>query len=114
MLGPAANTDMYSISGKTCYASNRPHIHSKTSQRQCNQPALVKVRFFTMGNIFMSAIRYSAYRVCYYANWSQFRSPGGRFTPKDIDGSLCSHIIFAYADLDGNSLTPLEANDEDL
>ena len=51
-------------------------------------------------------------RVCYYTNWSQYRPADGRFTAKDVDPTLCSHIIYAYAKLVGNQISPTEWNDE--
>ncbi|KAK7111416.1 chitotriosidase-1-like [Littorina saxatilis] len=50
-------------------------------------------------------------RVCYYTNWSQYRNGDASFFPEDIDTSLCSHVIFAFAKLDGNHLTNFEWND---
>lgn len=51
--------------------------------------------------------------VCYYTNWAQYRQPGGKFYPEDIDPALCTHIIYSFAKLDGNSeLAAYEWNDE--
>ncbi|XP_050394209.1 chitotriosidase-1 [Patella vulgata] len=51
-------------------------------------------------------------RVCYHTNWSQYRPVGGKFKPNNIDPSLCSHIIYAFAKLVGNNLKAFEWNDE--
>lgn len=51
-------------------------------------------------------------RVCYYTNWSQYRSGDGRFTPQEIVPRLCTHIIFAFAKVEGNLLRTVEWNDE--
>ncbi|KAJ3624357.1 hypothetical protein MTP99_017991 [Tenebrio molitor] len=48
---------------------------------------------------------------CYMTNWSQKRPGAGKFTPEDINPSLCTHIIYAFATLKDNKLT--EANDKD-
>ncbi|WAR13234.1 CHIA-like protein [Mya arenaria] len=50
-------------------------------------------------------------RVCYYTNWSQYRSPPGRFTPDDIDPRLCTHIIFAFAKVVNSEIHTIEWND---
>lgn len=44
-------------------------------------------------------------------NWSQKRPGAGKFTPEDINASLCTHIIYAFATLKDYKLT--EANDKD-
>jgi len=51
-------------------------------------------------------------RACYVSNWSQYRPGGGSFKPPAIDGALCSHIIYAFANLQGNRLVPYEWNDD--
>jgi len=51
-------------------------------------------------------------RVCYYSNWSQYRPNDGRFTPPNIDPTLCTHVIFSFADMQGNRLVPYEWNDD--
>ncbi|KAI0213288.1 Acidic mammalian chitinase [Lamellibrachia satsuma] len=50
--------------------------------------------------------------VCYYTNWSQYRPPGGKFVPEDIDVTLCTHIVYAFAKLEDGVLAPTEWNDE--
>ncbi|XP_061195456.1 probable chitinase 10 [Saccostrea echinata] len=55
----------------------------------------------------------SAYRrVCYYTNWSQYRNSIGKFYPENVDPNLCTHIVYAFAKLNGNRLAPFEWNDE--
>ncbi|KAK2180319.1 hypothetical protein NP493_450g02061 [Ridgeia piscesae] len=52
-------------------------------------------------------------RVCYYTNWSQYRPGRGKFLPENVDPSLCTHIIYAFATMSGNRLAAYEWNDED-
>ena len=49
--------------------------------------------------------------LCYYVNWSQYRPGNGRYTVDDIDPSLCTHILYAFAKVQGNDLTVYEYND---
>merc|ERR1712168_725505 len=51
-------------------------------------------------------------RVCYYTNWSQYRPDPMKYIPTNIDPFLCSHIVFAFAYMDGNRLIPYEWNDD--
>ncbi|CAI9729326.1 acidic mammalian chitinase isoform X1 [Octopus vulgaris] len=51
-------------------------------------------------------------RVCYYTNWSQYREVPAKFLPENIDPQLCTHIIYAFATLEGNYLKPFEWNDD--
>ncbi|OWF36224.1 acidic mammalian chitinase-like [Mizuhopecten yessoensis] len=53
-------------------------------------------------------------RVCYYTSWSEFRLGVGKFTPSDIDASLYSHIIFAFAKIKSNKLKKYYQNDTEL
>lgn len=49
---------------------------------------------------------------CYYTNWS-YRRPGmGKFTPEDIDPSMCTHVFFAFATIKDNKIAPSEDNDK--
>lgn len=43
--------------------------------------------------------------VCYFTNWAWYRQGGGKYLPEDIDGKLCTHIVYGFAVLDRDSLT---------
>ncbi|XP_064075613.1 probable chitinase 2 isoform X1 [Vanessa tameamea] len=43
--------------------------------------------------------------VCYVASWAIFRDPPFNFAVSDIDPSLCTHIVYAFAGLDEESST---------
>ncbi|KAK7113630.1 hypothetical protein V1264_012881 [Littorina saxatilis] len=50
-------------------------------------------------------------RMCYYTSWSQ-----SRFRPSDIDATLCTHIIYAFAHVNSvdNTLATVRYNDLEL
>lgn len=51
---------------------------------------------------------------CYYSSSSQLRQDAGKFVPENIDPSLCTHVIFAFADLvKGTTLQPGSVKDLD-
>ncbi|MEO0687012.1 MAG: glycosyl hydrolase family 18 protein [Cyanobacteria bacterium J06649_11] len=52
--------------------------------------------------------------VCYYTNWAQYRPGSAKYTPKDIDPNLCTHIVYAFAKIVNNQLTMFEWNDADM
>lgn len=54
--------------------------------------------------LLISTVHGSYKRVCYFENWATYRPGDGHFTPHDIDPSLCTHIIYAFATLNPNSL----------
>ena len=41
--------------------------------------------------------------VCYWGTWANYRPVAGKFTPENVDGSLCSHLIYSFAGLDAAS-----------
>jgi len=49
---------------------------------------------------------------CYFTNWSYKRPGMGKFTPEDVDPSLCTHIVFAFATIKKNRLQGSEPDDE--
>lgn len=45
-------------------------------------------------------------------SWSQKRPGAGKFTPENIDSSLCTHIIYAFATLKDHKLVEGEDKDD--
>lgn len=43
--------------------------------------------------------------ICYFSNWASLRSGDGKFLPENINASLCTHVVYAFAKLDSQSLT---------
>lgn len=43
--------------------------------------------------------------VCYFTNWAWYRPGAGKYTPDDIDESLCTHIVYGFAVLDRETMT---------
>ena len=66
-----------------------------------------------------SSKNYNKMVLGYYSNWAQYRSGKAKFTPKEIDYSLFTHVIYAFADVLYDSpsppynfkITPFEWND---
>ncbi|XP_038604910.1 chitotriosidase-1 [Tachyglossus aculeatus] len=52
--------------------------------------------------------------VCYFTNWSQYRPDAGRYLPENVDPGLCTHLIYAFANMNNNQLTTYEWNDDVL
>ena len=40
--------------------------------------------------------------VCYFANWSVYRRGAGKFEVTNIDPTLCTHYVYAFAGLSAN------------
>ncbi|XP_023933219.1 acidic mammalian chitinase-like [Lingula anatina] len=68
---------------------------------------------FLMGIYLFSLTQGSGYkRVCYYTNWSQYRTDDSiKYFPANINASLCTHIIYAFANISDGGLKPYEWND---
>ncbi|RWS26523.1 chitinase-like protein [Leptotrombidium deliense] len=43
--------------------------------------------------------------VCYFTSWSFYRKEDAKFIPEDINPYYCTHLIYAFATLDRDSLT---------
>lgn len=42
--------------------------------------------------------------VCYVTNWAFYRKADGKFVPEHIDQRLCTHVVYAFATLDPETL----------
>lgn len=47
-------------------------------------------------------------------SWSQKRPGAGKFTPEDIDASLCTHVIYAFATLKNHKLSEADEKDGEM
>ena len=43
--------------------------------------------------------------VCYWGTWANYRPAVGKFTPENIDPTLCTHLIYSFAGLDSFNWT---------
>lgn len=60
--------------------------------------------------VFFIKVKYN--RICYFTNWGAHRSiKESRVYPEDIPADLCTHILYAFANLNARSLQPQLAND---
>jgi hypothetical protein len=48
--------------------------------------------------------------ICYFSNWASLREGDGKFVPENIDASLCSHVFYAFASLNPDSLEIVPAS----
>ena len=49
--------------------------------------------------------------MCYITNWAQYRHGVGKFWASDVDPFLCTHVIYAFAQVSGNNIAAYEWND---
>lgn len=42
--------------------------------------------------------------VCYLTNWAFYRKAEGKFVPEHLDAQLCTHVVYAFASLDPETL----------
>ena len=41
--------------------------------------------------------------ICYWGTWANYRPNGGKFVASNVDGNLCTHLIYSFAGLDTNN-----------
>ncbi|XP_051270963.1 chitinase-3-like protein 1 [Dicentrarchus labrax] len=53
--------------------------------------------------------------VCYFSNWSRYRTGVGKFLPENMDPFLCTHLVYAFAVINhANEITEYEWNEKIL
>nr|XP_046237225.1 chitinase-3-like protein 1 [Scatophagus argus] len=53
--------------------------------------------------------------VCYFTNWSRYRTGVGKFLPENMDPFLCTHLVYAFAVINhANEITEYEWNEKTL
>lgn len=92
-----------------CPAQSRPRTKMATRYTTFAVDRLLTI----VRSLFCANIVFQIYQiVCYYTNWSQYRTKLGKFQPEDIQPDLCTHIIFAFGWLKKGRLSSFESNDE--
>ena len=51
--------------------------------------------------------------ICYWGTWANYRPGRGKFVASDVDGNLCTHLIYSFAGLDPDSLTIMSLDTEE-
>ncbi|XP_068171928.1 chitinase-3-like protein 2 [Antennarius striatus] len=73
-----------------------------------NKTPTVTLQFFIQ-------IATTAKLVCYFTNWSRYRTGVGKFLPENIDPFLCTHLVYAFATVDDdNRITKNDPNERNL
>lgn len=52
--------------------------------------------------------------LCYLTSWSSKRPSAGRFMPENVDPTLCTHVIYAFATLKDHKLAEGDEKDADM
>ncbi|XP_067672278.1 chitotriosidase-1-like [Haliotis asinina] len=58
------------------------------------------------------AVKYQ--RFCYFAGWARYRANPVAFNPEDVSANLCTHLSFAFAEIDstGTKIIPGDPTDD--
>ncbi|XP_025091740.1 acidic mammalian chitinase-like [Pomacea canaliculata] len=52
--------------------------------------------------------------MCYYTNWAQYRTGEGQFYPEHISANLCTHVIYAFGNINPSQLSLEKSEENDL
>ncbi|XP_058056417.1 probable chitinase 10 [Anopheles bellator] len=95
---PATTTESQTTSRRPTATTRRPATTQRPTSRPATTLATSKPSIPTTGNNDFKV-------VCYFTNWAWYRQGDGKYTPDDIDSTLCTHIVYGFAVLDRESLT---------
>ncbi|KAL7399595.1 hypothetical protein ABVT39_027298 [Epinephelus coioides] len=92
--------DLDDTSGQFCKQGNNPfisHLHTLLCPGLC---------------LIIASLASSSRLVCYYNSLAEDRAEYGKFTVSDIDPNKCTHLIYAFSDINNqHELVPSRATD---
>ena len=51
--------------------------------------------------------------ICYWGTWANYRPNQGKFVASNVDGNLCTHLIYSFAGLHNDTLTIVSLDTEE-
>uniref|UniRef100_A0A8D3AJG8 chitinase n=1 Tax=Scophthalmus maximus TaxID=52904 RepID=A0A8D3AJG8_SCOMX len=62
--------------------------------------------------LILTSLASSSRLVCYYNSLAENRAEDGKFTISDIDPNKCTHLVYAFSDINVNELVPKSTADQ--
>ncbi|XP_078031508.1 acidic mammalian chitinase-like [Epinephelus lanceolatus] len=108
LIGIGDLTSTPGTSSVRCHTMGDSHRTDSTKMNAGIAGIIVGLQLFIQ-------IAATAKLVCYFTNWSRYRTGVGKFLPENIDPFLCTHLVYAFAIINhANEITEYEWNEKSL